>query len=100
VRDKPYTGSPSLSNSSRQFQAVDDGHVDVRQDYVGDVQIHFIEGLRCAIGDPNIVAEQGQQFSYRICYIDNVIDDEDVGHRSSLNTCTPLHVAQLPASTQ
>ena len=64
MRDKAYSRSPSLSNSSRELETIDDGHVDVRQQDVGHVQIHFIQRLRGAIRDPNIMAEQGKQFGY------------------------------------
>jgi hypothetical protein len=93
VRDKAHSGSPSFSNSSRQLQAIDDGHVDVAQHHIGHVKVDFIQGLGRAIRDPNIMAEQSQQFSERICYINNVIDDEDVGHRSSLNACIGCYVS-------
>jgi len=64
MRDKAYSGSPSMSNPSREFKTIDDGHVDVRQQDVGHVHIDFVQRLRCAVRNPNIVAEQGKQLGY------------------------------------
>jgi len=80
VRDKPYTSSPPFANRSRQFESIEDGHVQVQEHDVGKAKADFVEGLRSVVGDPNGVAKQGHDFCERLRYVGHVIDDEDIGH--------------------
>ena len=80
VRDKPYFSSPPCTNPSRQFEAIEDRHVQVDEHDLGRAKLYFVQRLRSVVGDPNRVAKQGHHFCARIRHVGHVVDDQDVRH--------------------
>jgi hypothetical protein len=71
-----------MPNFARQLETVDDRHTDVHQCDVRHQCMGFGQGVGGAVRDTNFVSKQGQQLAERIGHITNVIDHQDVRHRS------------------
>jgi hypothetical protein len=95
VCDKPYALSPPLANLTSQLETVDDRHAHVQQSDVRHVRLGARHGVMRAVGDTNIMAEQGQELGERVGHIRNVIDHEDVCHRLEFGSGFPAFLTRV-----
>ena len=64
----------------RQLKTVDDRHAQVQQRHIRHARLGARHGVIGAVGDTNIMSEQGQELGERVGDIRNIINDEDVCH--------------------
>jgi hypothetical protein len=60
--DEAYSAAPSLTNPSRQLEAIEDRHVQVHERDIRKRKLEFVQRLCAVVGNSNIVAAQAKHF--------------------------------------